>query len=531
MDYDIFKKLGNNKIRIEFGDNLPKELFEKIVERCIYSTENGGMNFKYEMKTYLKEYVDDFDYGYVDGKDEVKRYWQFGTSEMKHIRETVVQENEIEKYGMKVVVFHDNEIKRRDGEKKTYQYVNKYEILDDMFGFYLDLIEERKIESHLSFRESGCMSISCKYRVQLRFDKKIDDSIKVGEETIEFQNYFSKFLRWLFEEIQQTNFIISTDEKNNLLKSFRRFIKEGFYVEPVDVLRRNFFKKDGIPYVRENYGVSYYPEGEICYLFITENFSKNVDGKIFIVMNDRIINTGREVSGYENSICEGYYNAQKNTFVMTDILYYRGADVRKTKFFVMGAGTKEKMRHEYMYQFFRECIQKSTYIVSDLREESTKIYVGKYLFGSGSLFEDNINELFEKMSFQEYPVAGIIFRPMADFYPERSGYWYECMRWRYMSARTVDFLVSYVREGKNDKVSPFQLPSKDDQFGRIIYYKTLKLMIVGASGKVVDFNPRGGNQMTNIANVPLHESGRVIVSRGDEIENGVVVSFLYQRIY
>ena len=32
MDYNIFKKLGNNKIRIEFGDDLPKELFEKIVE-------------------------------------------------------------------------------------------------------------------------------------------------------------------------------------------------------------------------------------------------------------------------------------------------------------------------------------------------------------------------------------------------------------------------------------------------------------------------------------------------------------------
>ena len=534
MNYNIFKKLGNNKIRIEFGDNLPKQLFEKIVERCIYSSEKGGMGFKYEMKTHLKEYSSPVDYGYVDGKDEIKRYWQFGTCEMKHIKETVVQEDDIEKYGMKVVVFHDSEVKEqkaKEGEKRIYKYVNKYEILDDMFGFYLDLIEERRIESDLSFRDSRCMGIPLKYCVQLRFEGKVEDSIKVGEETIEFEKYFSKFLRWLFEEIQQTNFIISVDEKNNLLKSFHRFIKDGFYVEPVDVLRRNFFKKDGIPYVRENYGVSYYPEGVVCYLFITENFSKNVDGKIFIVMNDRIINTGREVSGYENSICEGYYNAQKNTFVMTDILYYRGDDVRKTKFFVMGAGTKEKMRHEYMYQFFRECIQKSTYIVTELREEATKIYAGKYLFGSGSLFEDNINELFDKMSFQEYPVAGIMFRPMADFYHERSGHWYECMRWRYQSMRTVDFLVNYVREGKNDKVSPFQLPSKDDQFGRIIYYKTLKLMIVGASGKAVDFNPRGGNQMTNIANVPLHESGRLLVSSGDEIENGMVVSFLYQRIY
>ncbi len=534
MNYNIFNNLGNNKIRIEFGEYLSKDLFEKIIERCIYSTENGGMNFKYEMKTYLKEYIDHQEYGYIDGKDEVKRYWQFGTCEMKHIKDTVVQMDEIDKYGMKVVIFHDSEVKGREaheGGKMTYQYVNKYEILDDMFGFYLDLIEERRIESDVSFRESGCMGVACKYCIQLRFENSVEDTIKVGDDIIKFENYFSKFLRWLFEEIQQTNFIISVDEKKNLIKSFRRFITEGFYVEPVDVLRRNFFKKDGIHYVRENYGVSFYPDGEVCYLFITENFSKNVDGKIFIVLNDRIINTGREVSGYENSICEGYYNTKKNTFVMTDILYYRGVDVRKTKFFIIGAVTTDKMRHEYMHQFFRECIQKSTYIVSELREETTKFYVGKYLFGSGSLFDDNINELFDKIGIQEYPIEGIMFRPMANYYPEQGGHWYECMKWRYHSMMTVDFLVNYVRDGKNDKVSPFQLPSKDDQFGRIIYYKTLKLMVVGASGKVIDFNPRGGNQMTNIANVPLHESGRLIISNGDEIENGVVVSFLHQRIY
>ena len=189
MDYDIFKKLGNNKIRIEFGDNLSKELFSTIVERCIYSSEKGGMGFKYEMKTHLKEYSSPFEYGYgyVDGKDEIKRYWQFGTCEMRHIRETVVQEDDIEKYGMKVIVFHDDDVKEKkekEGSKRTYQYVNKYEILDDMFGFYLDLIEEREIESQLSFRESGCMGVACKYRVQLRFDKKVEDTIKVGEETI-----------------------------------------------------------------------------------------------------------------------------------------------------------------------------------------------------------------------------------------------------------------------------------------------------------------------------------------------------------
>ena len=41
MNYDIFKKMGDNKIRIEILERLSKDLFEKIVNRCIYSTENG----------------------------------------------------------------------------------------------------------------------------------------------------------------------------------------------------------------------------------------------------------------------------------------------------------------------------------------------------------------------------------------------------------------------------------------------------------------------------------------------------------
>lgn len=118
MNYDLFKKIGNNKIRIEFGDYLSKELFSMIVERCIYLSEKGGMGFKYEMKTHLKEYTTPLEYGYVDGKDDIKRYWQFGTCEMKHIKETIIQEDEIEKYGIKVVVFHDSEVKGLKGGKK-----------------------------------------------------------------------------------------------------------------------------------------------------------------------------------------------------------------------------------------------------------------------------------------------------------------------------------------------------------------------------------------------------------------------------
>ena len=58
-----------------------------------------------------------------------------------------------------------------------------------------------------------------------------------------------------------------------------------------------------------------------------------------------------------------------NVFYITDMLFYKGNDVRKNMFHnPSGGGAREKNRYDYLMQFFREGVQTSKYIIPDLEE-------------------------------------------------------------------------------------------------------------------------------------------------------------------
>ena len=581
----IFKKLSDkNRIRVDFDSRLTRALFEKIVERLTYKEENGGMGFEYEMKSYLRVEVPKSKYIFsVVGKNYVKWYWQFGRrpdeeerrrlddgkeSGWGYMMEDVKQSHDISKYGISVKLIEDEV---RDSEKgvekemgdatvkKKYIYRNIYEVKDAEWKFITALIEERSVESEKSFKDSGCLSAVPKYYIELRFNGDLDLSAKEVEglgEAKTFIGYFERYLHWLLEEIQQTSFVITFDEKKSLLNSFKKLTKQTelrghnfILAEPVEVLRRNFHKRDGVKFVKEDYAMSYMPAGELRFLFISENFSKNVDGKIFMITrNFELINTGKIVKGFENTLLEGYYLETSNMFYITDIMFYKGNDVRGHKFFQVGGGAKDKYRFDYLGQFYREALQSAEYVDPELREDATRFVLSRYLFGNGPRFDENVNELFDKVKLLDFMVTGLQFRPMDEGYPERGGKWYSFFRWNYPRYRTGEFLVKYMKDdgGKNDKLSPFQLPSKGkDLYGKIIYYKSLYLKVGGyreVKGKKIltpiDYEPRGTDPdlNINIANIPLSDSGKVeavdpFSGRSDVIEGESIVEFSFERIY
>lgn len=560
---DIFKKLGKGyHVRIDFDVKIPRDLFEKVVQRFIYTEENGGMAYKYEMKSRLKIIVPKSDfYVEIDGKNEVKKYWQFLELPKDCYKfEKLIEHHSISKYGMDVKLLDKME-KDKDkdvdnaltGEAaKEYVYRNYYEMEDPKYNFKTLLIEEKKTVSSQKFKDSGCLTAAANYSLEI----EITEEWK-GEE---FDKYFGIYLRWLLEEVQQTNFIITVDERMSLLNSFKRLTKQTelrqsnfMLAEPVEVLRRNFHRSERFPFVREDYAVAYHPVGELRFLYISENFSKNVDGKIFMITRDfDVVNTGRIVEGFENTLLEGYFSEVNNLFYITDILYYKGNDVRGDSFFKMGAGAKDKFRYDHMGQFYREGVQKSVYVNPELKDETTKIIMAKYLFGNGPSFEDNVNELFDRVKMQDFMVSGIQFRSLNDSYPMKGGHWFSLFKWNYPQYKTAEFLVKYQMDGKNQKVSPFQLPSRGkDLFGKIIYYKSLDLKVLGYKEipgenenepnkilTLVDFAPMGSDPKANvnIANIPLDDSGRVVAhepstDETEEIYDESIVEFAFQKIY
>jgi hypothetical protein len=552
----VFKKLGDkHRVRIVFDRKiygLSRSLYTKILERFIFNEKNGGRNVPYEMITILNIWNQESEkskkMNRIVGKNEVKRYWQFETMpENSGIEEVIVDKKPISKFGIDVQIVEDKVAKEEVdlNGKKVYQILNIYKFKEPKWEFTTNLIEEKKVETDKNFRDSACIAALPEFYLEIEvLDPKHDDP--------EFMEYFGKYMRWLFEELQQSNFVLTVDDQTNLDKLFRKLVKTDklTFVEPVEILRRNFHKKGNISYVRENYGICYNVDGEQRYLFISEHFSGGIDGNIFMMTEDgKFINTGKKVDGFYNTLTVGYYNKMNNVFYMTDILFYKGNDVRKNKFHnPSGGGAREKNRYDYLVQFFREGIQTSKYVNAELKDEVTKIIGAKYLFGNGPIFEENLNELFDKIKVQDFVANGLLFLPNEEPYLDHGGRWHEYMKWTYPDFRRAEFLVRFVKKDKEDKVSPFQLPSRGkDLEGKIIQYKSLQLFVGGIrelGGEqnkkivIVDFLPRGTDPKAdiNIANIPLSGGGKVVAHNvltqvTEEIEDNSVVEFVYQRIY
>lgn len=97
----VFKKLGDKqRVRIAFDRKiygLSRNLYTKIVERFIFNEKNGGRNVPYEMIMMLNIWNQESEkskkMSRIVGKNEVKRYWQFGTKsgENSTIEEVIVE--------------------------------------------------------------------------------------------------------------------------------------------------------------------------------------------------------------------------------------------------------------------------------------------------------------------------------------------------------------------------------------------------------------------------------------------------------
>lgn len=554
----IFNKLGGKNeynIHIRFEDNVYKmtrNLFGKIVSRFIYDEENGGMGCNYEMRTYLEVLSDKEEYKIlIDGKNEVKRYWQFGSlPEVPYRLDEDIESYVVNKYGISFNLIGRKEKEVDKGWEKVmgssenikeYKMVNVYEIYDNEWKFKTLLKEVKSLKSGENFRGSGVLGAIPEYYLEIVLPHNME--MKEGE----FVEYFGRYLKWLLEELQETHFLTTLTDKDRLSRSYKKLVKrdEMISVESVEVLRRNFHKKGNFEYVRENYAITYMIDGEIRLLFVAENFSNAVDGVMFMMTDDGdFVSTGRKVKGFENSLLEGYY--RDGIYYITDILFYKGNDVRGNNFYRMGAGSKDKYRFDYLMQFYREGVQSGVYVDNELRDDATKVVMAKYLFGSGSVFDDNLVELFEKVKLQDYAISGLMFRPIDKPYPEKSGKWYSLMRWNYPEYRLGEFLVRYEKAGFEDRVGQYQLPSKGkDLEGKLIKYKTLNLMVGGireAGNRkfitTVDYLPRGTDPDLEInkANIPLTGYGQVVANDPfsmvvEQIEDNSVVMFAYQRIY
>jgi hypothetical protein len=586
-DYDslnsIFQKLKkDNKYLIEINFEgkmkiIERAIFERVLKQLIYKESNGGLQWNFKMNTKFTIKTQDNDYFVeISDIDRIKKLWQFGKDtidpenkdfRMINIKETINNEsngivfNLIEQFSKAVDKKFVSDL---DNEKitKEYQYLNVYEICEPKYNYKINLIEQRRIESTKTFKESHLLENTPIYGLSIEID---NDIITEDRDISDLLNNLANIIKWIREIIQGTKFVISSEDQNRVIDSFRKLTKvndsmlknEHFILaEPVDILRRNFHEKDSSAYVKENYAITYLPHGVLSFLYVPENYNKSIDNKIFVI--DRTFNvllTGKEMKNFENTLLEGYFVKHSNMFYMTDILFFKGEDIRLTKFFVKNK-PNEKTRFDKLLQFYREGIQKSQYTNSELGDSSVILKLSHYLFGEGNSFSNNLKELLENTTSIDFELQGLYLKSYNEHYPLKGGYSYQLFKWRFPQFRTIEFLVRTEKDGSgnNDKVSPLQLKSdQKDLYGKIIYYKTLNLNIGGYRNvydqkkkeykkifTITSFSPKTTSESEdNIigkANIPLDNMGKMMAKNNitgmqEEINDETIVEFAFTKMY
>lgn len=566
---NFFNKISNSKFikQVFKGDInfISKNKFEELAKRFIYKKDNNGLEWKYSMLTELEIHIDnENEYLFLNNKDEIKKLWVFNelTSINRSYKELNISDSlYIENFGFNFELIEESEkndsknfdLKYQSENGKTYIYRNIYNINNPDYNFNIRLIEEKSNITNNDFKTSGILNKVNSYKIELIFK---DEVLKNNE----FINYIGKFYKWLLEEFQSSSFIINLNIKNEILDSFRKLMdlkEESFktehylLAEPVQILRRNFHKSDNEIYIRENYSITHLTDGKICFLYIPSNFKKSVDNNIFILQQDfSIISTGKICKDYEETLFEGYYSKNNKIFYITDILFFKGEDIRLKKFYT---NTKEQSRYDYMLESYKESILKSKYIKEDLSEETIKFILAKYLHGNESKFDMNQRELLESNT-NDYNINGLLYKSNNEHYPLKGGINYTIFKWTYPEFKSMEFLVKIEKEGDNitDKITPIQFKTNDKtEYSEIIYYKSLKLKVGGYRNifdlekkvykkkyTVVDFVPKkmSIDDEINIANLPINNSGKLIAKnpisgKEAEIENNSIVEFVYEQIF
>ena len=567
------KKNDQHILTLDFDGRIKQieeKLFQKLTKRMIYKEGNGGLNWDFKMNNLLKISVDDINnFLKIDNLNYIKKFWQFNELNediYSFISEKKISSVLLEEYNLDFLLKEESEKKidknfqdalLSEKQEKEYTYNSIYSIKDPKYNIIVNLIEERLLRSNKSFKNSNVLKSQCSYKVNLDFSE-------INEMDSDFYEYLGNLIGWLLEELTESKFILNFDNQDKVINSFKKLtgfdnrasLKNEHFIlaEPVSILRRNFHKSDNEVYVKDNYAVTYLPKGELSFLYIPENFDKKIDGKLFIINRDFSVKLiGREVEGFGNTLCEGYYIENANIFSMTDIIFFKGEDIRLNKFYTQ-VSSKNKNRFDYLLNFYKEAINLSTYIDNNESEKATKIQIARYLFGSERKFETNQTELLEKVNQNEFEVEGLLYRSNTEHYPLKGGYNYQLLYWKYPNFNTIDFLVKVEKDSNeiDDKISPIQLPATGkDLYGKIIYYKSLQLKTGGYRNiydekknldkkiyTIVDFIPKGFTEEDDmhIANIPLNNNGDMIAKNPftDEeqiISNNMIVEFSYSRIY
>ena len=481
----------------------------------------------------------------IEGSDNIKEYWLRDNIEdldVINIRKKNKKRFELEDYGIRINYNDessiDSDTKNTNIDRIKDKDEKKFFRLKDTISFKynnfrIDCSTVKQCNGR-KFRGSGCLKAVSTYEIEIELIDKSGDKDEIASNFLEIMGNVITLL-------QNSVSIISISEAEKVFNEYKKLVKVNgknsrhFFiaVNPVSLGIDNLLPSSTVINILNDYAVTYKADGERHLLFINKS-----NETYLIDINMRIKKIDIEVKGWGNTIIEGEYLNNLNLFLMYDILYSKGEDVRKQH---LNASVKEKekkgrklTRVELLQDFLRE-------ITTNILDVKLK----PYKYGNNEKIFEETKKLWNTRDELEYPIDGLIYTPIKEHYPTKVGTWRSLLKWKPPLYNSIDFLVRVIKnKDGRDKISPYVDNSGSDT--KILNYKTLELYIGTNADKFNKskktwyknikpglFNPDGTDDNTYCyAKILTEPNGKIMTEdpetkERDEIQNDTIVEFAY----
>ena len=527
------KKNKNYELEIRFGkeykfkkDNkISSDLYQKILNKLTFSTENNGFGFSFDLKNTLDISIDSYENNNsqrlsILGVNDIKKYWL--NNELDNLSYNIIEKEKIDKiddnnYNIRIslnnelpkenILEKNIDLLKSNTFEKTYRLKNRYNIITDDKLFSIDLTSV-KMGKGTSFRSSNALKSIPSYEIEIEFidkDSKLS-SKEITDKLLEYSNI-------IFKLLTNSNIILTNSIKYTVIQEYKNLISKNkdwkntketkdkkdtkynsfnfIAASPVTIHRENLLKSDDFKNIFQRYAITLKADGERNFLFVLKSDDKDLNGKIFIFNNnEEVKDTGHIDPDWVDTLIEGeLINTQDNKqeFYMYDILFSKGQDVRRKHLVNFKSQDKEgdyDSRLSIIERFLKSEARKKIDII--LEENSISIKNKKYQFSilpDGTDIFQKIKDIWDTRKYNTFEVDGIIFTPIFEYYPLKLGSWSSLFKWKPPHLNTIDFLIKSIKDNNmKDIKSPYiEITKRPDGKEETIIkqYKTFELYVSG----------------------------------------------------
>lgn len=533
----LLKKNSDKNSEIEFEvrfntkkNNLNYITFKNIFYKLIFDKINGGLNFNnYKLNTILS-IINDENRIDILNNDDVKKFWLSNKIDENMNYEIISKEKmdniDIDEYNIRFMLSKEKKIKKTlnninknlEEKENLYRLKNRYSIYDNENNYRFDLTTVKTGKGN-SFNKSKTLSSNINYEIEIEYIGVKETNI---DKLIDYINIIINIIQnnTLKEsdinKIKDNYYNLVGLSNNNNNNSYQYDDKKNFIVSNAITLhRQNIIKNDTLN-IYNKYAVTLKADGERHLLYIYKNnfylLDINFKIKVMYITDSKWNNTL-----IETELVDG------NLLLIYDILFERGNDIRRTQF--KSNKKNEKDRFYYLNEFIK----------SNTRENNKNIYtieLKKYLFSvnaDGSDIFEKSGNLWNNRHNINYNVDGLIFMPMLEYYPIKSGTWFSLFKWKPLNYNSIDFLVRIRKNKNNVEEKKIYISKNDDQ--KLIQYKTLDLYVGGIENNKylpIKFN-FNNNEKYSYCNIILNDDKLLIKTENgyETIEDDSIIEFIF----